>query len=123
MFPFGAPYPPHRPGPVRHVGYVLARTETSLAVVAYTSSGPWQGHSIPPGVIEFNEAAARGLGQRPFHLDLRCLARLPFTRSWFPDLEEGVLGVAGLRQRSRIQEVLDALLRRSPEVIQMRGPR
>ena len=125
MFPFGPPDPTDLPGPVRHVDYILGRNGAGSAIVAYSSSGPWQGDPPPLGIIQFDRAAAEVLGQRPFHLDLRCLALMPCTRAWLPELGRpghGVLGVAGVRLRSRIQTVLDSLVLRSPRVIQLRGP-
>ena len=79
MFPFG---PPDQPGPVRHIAYVLAtdsKPKVPMLLLAYTSSGPWRGAAarLPLGVIEFDDAAARAVGQKPFHIDLRCLAQVP----------------------------------------------
>jgi hypothetical protein len=82
MFPFG---PPDQPGPVRYIAYVLATNSGSkvpMLLLAYTSSGPWRGATgrLPLGVTEFESAAARAVGQKPFHLDLRCLAQVPLTK-------------------------------------------
>jgi len=41
MFPFGPPDPPDRPGPVRHITYVLAtdsKPKVPMLLLAYTSS-------------------------------------------------------------------------------------
>lgn len=131
MFPFGPPDPPGRPGPVRHVAYVLA-TDSAPAVpvllLAYTSSGPWRGAAArpPEGVIEFDAAAARALGQKSFHLDLRCLAQVPLTGRWFPDLSQphhGIVGTAGARLRDRIDALLHDLVTRNRDLIEIRGPR
>lgn len=131
MFPFGPPDAPDQPGPVRHIGYVLATNSTPrvpMLLLAYTSSGPWRGAGarLPLGVIEFDATAAAALGQRPFHLDLRCLAQVPLTRRWFPDFERGdrgIVGLAGARLQARIDGLLSELVRRNRDVIQMRGPR
>lgn len=77
MFPFG---PPDQPGPVRHVAYVLAtnsRPKVPMLLLACTSPGRWRGATgrLPLGVMELEAAAARAVGQKLFHLDLRCLAR------------------------------------------------
>lgn len=129
FFPFGPPNRPDIPGPVRHIAYVLAnrvdRTSAQL-LLAYTSSGPWHGAStqLPSGIIEFDEATARRLNQRPFHIDLRCLARVPPTTAWFPDLaspERGVVAIAGVRVRDRILKAAELLATRSPRVIEIRG--
>jgi hypothetical protein len=128
-FPFGPPHKPNIPGPVRHIAYVLARQRsgTSLRLMlAYTSSGPWRGTAAAPpnGVIEFDEAAARALNQHAFHIDLRCLARVPINEAWFPDLalpENGVVARAGATLRDRIFRVAKQLATRSPQLIEMRG--
>ena len=79
LFPFGPPDPPDRPGAVRHIAFVLAvdtKPSTPQLLLAYTSSGAWRGSAdaVPQGVINFSEAEAKAVGQKPFHMDLRCLA-------------------------------------------------
>lgn len=131
MFPFGPPDPPDQPGPVRHIAYVLAtnsKPKVPILLLAYTSSGPWRGTTgrLPMGVMEFDVAAARAVGQKPFHLDLRCLAQMPLTARWFPDLGQaghGVVGTAGARLRERIDALLSDLVTRNRDLIEMRGPR
>lgn len=96
-------------------------------LLAYTSSGKWRGDAavLPLGVIEFDAATAWVLNQRAFHLDLRCMAQVPVTAAWFPNLDEperGVVAVAGARLRSRIERELAMLVARSRELIEMRGP-
>jgi hypothetical protein len=129
LFPFGPPNPPDIPGPVRHIAYVLAsrgdRASPQL-LLAYTSSGRWRGAATrpPQGIIEFDESTARRLNQRPFHIDLRCLARVRQTAAWFPDLaspERGVVAVAGARVRDRILKEAELLAARSPRTIEIRG--
>lgn len=131
MFPFGPPDAPDRPGPVRHIAYVLAtdsKPKVPMLLLAYTSSGPWRGAAgrVPLGVIEFDAAAARAVGQRPFHLDLRCLAQVPLTERWFPDLgrpDHGIVGTASARLRERIDALLSELVTRNRDLIEMWGPR
>lgn len=131
MFPFGPPDPPDQPGPARHIAYVLAtdsRPKVPVLLLAYTSSGPWRGAStrLPLGVMEADAAAARALGQRPFHLDLRCLAQVPLSGRWFPDLAQpghGLVGQAGTRLRGRIDALLAELVARNRDLIEVRGPR
>jgi hypothetical protein len=128
-FPFGPPDRPNVPGPVRHIAYVLAsRGDGPLVqlLLAYTSSGAWRGAAprAPIGVIEFDKTAARALNQRPFHIDLRCLARVPLTVEWFPDLAlpgRGVVAVAATRVRDRILRAAEVLASRSPRLIEIRG--
>jgi hypothetical protein len=108
---------------------VLARQRFggSLRVMlAYTSSGPWRGRSaaLLNGVIEFDDMAAGALNQRAFHIDLRCLARVPIDKAWFPDLEAssgGVVAIAGARLQNRILRLTEHLATRSPESIEIRG--
>lgn len=129
MFPFGPPDPPDQPGPARHIAYVLAtesRPTEPVLLLAYTSSGPWRGGRLPQGVLEFDTAAARPLGQRPFHLDLRCLAQVPLSERWFPDLAQpghGVVGQAEKLLRRQIDALLAGLVARNRDLIEMRGPR
>jgi len=131
MFPFGPPEPPDRPGPVRHIAYVLAtdsKPKVPMLLLAYTSSGPWRGAAarLPLGVIEFDDAAARAVGQKPFHIDLRCLAQVPLAKHWFPDLGQtgsGIIGTAAARLRERIDVMLSDLVTRNRALIEMRGPR
>jgi hypothetical protein len=78
---------------------------------------------LPPGVIEF-DAKAVALHQRPFHIDLRCLARVPPTAAWFPDLglpSRGVIAVAGVQLRDRIMKAAESLVSRNPRLIEVRG--
>ena len=107
--------------------------ETAVAkgaqlLLAYTSSGPWRGATptLPLGVIEFSVAEAKALRQRPFHIDLRCLAQVPLTSSWLPDLaqpDHGVVAVAGVRLQARIERVFEELVARSRDLIEIRGLR
>jgi hypothetical protein len=128
-FPFGPPNRPDQPGPVPQIGYCLGVQATSLGrslILAYTGSGPWRppGQTVPPGVIEFDQAAARMVNQNPFHLDLRVLARIPLLPVWMPRAEEpgcGVIAWADRVLRDRINAVAEQLARRRPEVIQVRG--
>jgi hypothetical protein len=131
LFPFGPPHQPELPGPARNIAYVLAQNtgqRPAKLLLACTSSGPWRGAApVPPlGVIEFGAAEARALRQRPFHIDLRCLAQVPLTSAWFPDLghpDHGVVAVAGAGLQARIERVFDQLVARSRHLIEIRGPR
>jgi len=131
MFPFGPPNPPEQPGPVRHITYVLAtnsKPKVPMLLLAYTSSGSWRGSAgrLPMGVIDFDAPAASAVGQKPFYLDLRCLAQVPLTERWFPDLSEagyGIVCTAGAQLRDRIDVLLSNLVTRNRDLIEMRGPR
>jgi hypothetical protein len=119
---------PDRPGPVPHIAYCLGVQTTRKGfelILAYTSSRPWRppGPTVPLGVIEFDQAAAEALNQRPFHMDLRVLARVPPLLSWLPRLEapdRGIFARADRALRDRINATAEQLVRR-PEVIQVRG--
>jgi hypothetical protein len=76
--------------------------------------------------MEFDDAAARAVGQKPFHIDLCCLAQVPLAKRWFPDLSQtgfGIIGTAGARLRERIDVMLSDLVTRNRDLIEMRGPR
>ena len=128
LFPFG---PPDRPGPVLHIAFVLTvdtKPATPQVILAYTGSGTWRGSTdaVPQGVINFSEAEAKVVGQKPFHMDLRCLAQVPLTAAWFPDLTQpghGVVGVVGARLQTRIEKMLQELVMRNRSLIELRGPR
>jgi len=127
-FPLG---PPHRrdvPGPTPHIAYCLGfRSEVAplQLMLAYTSSVQrrWGMERVPLGVIEFDVVAAAALKQRPFHIDLRCLARVPISTAWLPRLDRvdrGVVAWADRALQTRITGVLSELARRSPGHIEMR---
>jgi hypothetical protein len=128
-FPFGPPNRSDQHCPVPHIAYCLCVRNTSNGpelILAYTSSGPWRspGQAVPIGVIEFDRTAAQALNQRPFHLDLRVLARVPPLPAWLPYLDErysGIIAWAGHDLCNRINAVAEQLARRRPEVIQVRG--
>ena len=94
-------------------------------MAAYTTSRPWTG-ALPPGVVAFDNDEAARLGQaRPFVLDLRRLAYLPLTATWFPRVVErggGVLGRAPKALRDRVNAVAAELATRRPETLDRSGP-
>lgn len=97
-----------------------------MILLAYTSSGSWRGSALrtPPGVIEFDEAEAKKVGQKAFHIDLRTLAKVTLTLDWFPRLDQadrGVVGIAGEKAKKRILHVAKGLVAVSPEIIETRG--
>lgn len=119
-----------RPGPCAHIAYCLgSRSEGDRMIeimLAYTSSGSWRGTTPrrPLGIIEFNAAEAAKLNQRPFHIDLRCLARVPPSPDWFPDWNtpsRGVIAVAGEAVRKRVLREAERLAKSSPEIAEIRG--
>lgn len=126
-FPFGDP-PEARsqPGPSLHIAYLIGSRPTEL-MLAYTSSGAWRGAALPQrpiGVIEFDDTAAAELNQRAFHLDLRCLARVPLLLAWLPDWDKpdrGVVAVASRAVKDQILTEAERLTRSSPEIIEVRG--
>jgi hypothetical protein len=78
-----------------------------MLLLAYTSSGPWRCATarLPLGVIEFEDAAARAVGQKPFHIDLRCLAQVPLAKRWFPDL--GQIGFGIIAAEGELADVFE----------------
>jgi hypothetical protein len=118
---------PLRPGPL-HVAYTVGIGGTPtrpMAIVAYTTSQAWTG-ARPPGVVTFSAEEAAQLGQaRGFVLDLRRMAYVPLTTTWFPRLEEpgnGVLGRASRALRGRLDAIALELATRRPEVLTKLGP-
>lgn len=130
-FPFGPPDRPDQPGPTPHTAYCLAVRNTRQGpelILAYTSSGLWRptGPTLPLGVLEFDQTAARALNQIPFHLDLRVLARVLPTPAWLPRigaLDAGIIAWPDASLVSRIAVEARNLAQRRPEVIEMRGIR
>jgi len=130
-FPFG--HPPEartRPGPSPHIAYLLGSRSKggriTEVMLAYTSSGPWRGLSPrrPLGIVEFDESEAAKLNQIPFHIDLRCLARVLPGPDWLPGWDEpgrGVVAVANATIKERIMREAERLARSSPEIIDIRG--
>jgi len=130
-FPFG--HPPEarsRPAPYAHIAYCLgSRAEAGRVteiMLAYTSSGPWRGIGAtkPLGIVEFDQREAARLNQRPFHIDLRCLARVPPSAEWFPHWNQpghGVIAIASQRLRERILGAAEQLVRSSPAIVEIRG--
>lgn len=124
---------PAHPGPDEHVVYTAVVTGvvagnaplTYSAMVAYTTSQPWDGPE-PPGVRTVSREEAKTMGQdKPFTIDLYRIALLPVTPEWFPRLNEpdhGVLGRAPAKVRQQLEETAETIYRRSPETVQRRGP-
>ena len=76
--------------------------------------------------MEFEDAAARAVGQKPFHIDLRCPTQVTLAKRWFPDLGQtgsGIIGTTGARVRERIDVMLSDLVTRNRDLIEMRRPR
>ncbi len=116
-----------RPGPL-HVAYTLAVAAVAGGygvMAAYTTSQPWAG-ALPHGVIAFDSEEAAKLGQAcAFVLDLRRLAYLPLTATWFPRLGgvgADVLGRAPKALRDRANAVTTELAKRRPETLTKSGP-
>jgi hypothetical protein len=130
-FPLGdAPEARSQPGSSPHIAYYLgSRSEAGIIVeimLAYTNSGRWRGASprTPLGVLEFSQVEAAKLNQRPFHIDLRCLARVLPIPIWFPDWNEpgrGLVAVASAEVKERILREAERLVKSSPEIIEVRG--
>ncbi len=116
---------PHRPG-IPHIGYVLGIT-AGHAMVAYTTSQPWPADTpLPAGARVFDATEAARLNQsRAFLLRLDVLAKLPLTQAWFPDMQQsgrGVVAIAPTRLQAELTKLATNLVRRSRELLEMRGP-
>jgi hypothetical protein len=132
-FPFGPPgHDPTVPGPSEHIAYVLGHRPGAVTVVmlAYTSSGPWRGTggAKPVGVLDFDRAQAARVNQKPFHVDLRCLARVALNEAWFTRLSRpgrGVVALADQEARDRITREAARLARvaAGTTMIEIRGIR
>ena len=71
------------------------------------------------------QAVQQRFVERLRRLDLRRMAYLPLTTSWFPRLEEpcaGMLGRAPKALRSRLDAIALELATRRPEVLTRLGP-
>jgi hypothetical protein len=129
--PFGPPNRPDVPGPVPHIAYCLGFRADVVPIqlmLAHTNSGMSRRgtRQLPHGVIEFDETAARVLNQSPFHLDLRCLARVPLSRDWLPRLTDarhrhGIVAWAGPDLPRRINQLMIGVAKPSPDNIEIRG--
>lgn len=120
---------PDRPGPERHVGYIVdiaaARRRTSVAATLYTTTS-WRGadHPLPLGLIPIPAEQAQILGQRPFVIDARRIAYMPLAEPFFPEIGKpggGILGCASAGLQTKIERALVELLRR-PDLLQLLGP-
>jgi hypothetical protein len=90
-------------------------------VVAYTTSKPLDGDSLPLGARVFSAAEARALNQsRAFTMRLDRLARLPITSEWFPD--GGTISLAGPGLQAELQAQVEVLLKRHREHVVTLGP-
>lgn len=91
---------PDAPGPSPHIGLCLGTMPSggrTAVVLGYTTSQPWpEDRARPPGVYAISEAKARQLGQnKAFTIDLRRIAFLPETRTFFPKIDQPDRGTAG----------------------------
>lgn len=125
-FPFGDP-PAARSQPASspHIAYHLGSYANGLVLLAYTSSGSWRGPAVikPLGVVEFDDAEARKMNQKAFHLDLRTLAKVRLTDAWFPYLanaNRGIVGIADVGVQAIILKAATTLSTR-PETVEYRG--
>jgi len=116
---------PTQPG-LPHIGYVLG-VASGHAMVAYTTSQPWPPDiPLPAGARLFDaEAAARLNQSRAFTLRLDVLAKLPFTRAWFPHIDQpnhGIIAVAPASMQEELTRPATNLVRRRRDLLDMRGP-
>jgi hypothetical protein len=128
LFPFRER--PLKPGPVEHVGYVggagrMLRRPHVTVMTLYTTTKVWpETGPLPRGLIAVDGERARRMGQKPFVLDARRIAFLPFSSDFFPRLESadrGVIAEAPPDLRLRIRNTVSELVRR-PDLVVRLGP-
>jgi hypothetical protein len=92
-------------------------------LLAYTTSKPWPHAAKPLGLFTFDSAEAASLGQkRPFVLDLRRMAFVPLTKTWFPDLDRPTShGHAPKALQRRIYQVACDVLGADPPIVERLG--
>jgi hypothetical protein len=99
------------------------RVERGFATaVLYTTTRPFDG-PLPLGVIPIAGRMAQALRQRPFWIDSRCLAYLPFDPEFFPRLarvDRGIQGLAPIGLQRRIVVKATEVFRRL-ELLDVRG--
>lgn len=120
---------PDRPGPLRHIGYVLDVVQRGskllVAAALYTTTSPWPTHApLPRGVIAIREQQARAIGQRPFFIDARRIAYMPVNEAFFPDLQQSDKGVVGEATPGLVHKVEAAVveLLKRPDLLELLGP-
>jgi hypothetical protein len=132
---------PDRPGPVRHAACVIAvftRHEAKIATSAsvgdqglvvgvYTSSQVHKfGDVLPIGVIQVKpDRASRLDNQKPFFIDVRKRAFIPFAKPFFPEIDRpdrGLIGPVDKRLRAEILRQYKLVNDRHPELIVNVGP-
>lgn len=91
LFPFSER--PERPGPMRHVGLVFEKLEDAqkraYLVLFYTTTAAEQGGRRREGTIKVSEVESMRMGMaKPFAIDTRCIAILPATKAFFPDIDK-----------------------------------
>jgi len=82
---------------------------------------------LPDGVLKLEDSqAAAAVGQdRGFVMDLRRLAAVPLTLTWFPRLNQPDRGIRGHMpndQQRRYLQVVEGLLTRRSELVERLGP-
>lgn len=98
-----------------------------MVVGVYTTSqiGKFD-RTLPIGVIQVSpELAARTGEQKPFFIDVRKRAFIPFTRKFFPRMDEpqhGIIGPAGKPLSREIIRQFQLVNERYPELIVNVGP-
>jgi hypothetical protein len=139
LFPYESE--PDIPGPIRHAACVIAAfnrrgaavatsspvTKSGLVVGVYTSSQVEKfAGALPIGVIQVSaETAIRTGRQAPFFIDVRKRAFIPFTRTFFPEIDLPGHGVIGPADKGLFKEIVrqyGLINQRHPESIVNVGP-
>ena len=120
-FPFESS--PDRPGPTRHAAVVIGAFEQRSApksiaapiprqgmlVGVYTSSQVRKfGDALPVGVIQVSPDRAASSGNaKPFFIDARIRAFIPFTGAYFPDIDKPEHGLIGSLDKGLWKKVIE----------------
>lgn len=132
---------PDRPAENRHIACVMACFSRNNAVSAttspvdhrglvigvYTSSQVRKfGDALPIGVIQVKQdQASRSGNTKPFFIDVRKRAFVPFTSTYFPDMDLPQHGCVGSADRTLFAEIIRQyrlVNEKHPELIVNVGP-
>jgi len=95
--------------------------------MAYTTSRSWPPDvALPLGVLVLNREVATRYGQsRAFVMDLRRIAFVPVTPTWFPRIEQpghGIQGHVPKAEQRRFRQLANELATRHSELVERLGP-
>lgn len=91
----------------------------------YTTTRPRGDRPNARSEIEITEEIARELGQTAaFGIDAKCVAALPLTKEFFPDIARPGFGRRGhsLHLASACDKMITKIAEETPELIEVLGP-